>query len=68
VATDDEAVMKKPERLIEKSAPVFNEIVIEDEEETVKVAEKSAPVYTSEDEKPVEVKFFVVEMWEKMFN
>jgi stage II sporulation protein R len=67
-ATDDEAEMKKPERLIEKSAPVFNEIVIEDAEETVKVAEKAAPVYTSEDEKPVEVKFFVVEMWEKMFN
>jgi stage II sporulation protein R len=67
-ATDDEAEMKKPERLIEKSAPVFNEIVIEDEEETVKVAGKAAPVYTSEDEKPVEVKFFVVEMWEKMFN
>jgi stage II sporulation protein R len=67
-ATDDEAEMKKPERLIEKSAPVFNEIVIEDAEETVKVAEKAAPVYTSEDEKPVEVKFFVVEIWEKMFN
>ncbi|NHC38524.1 stage II sporulation protein R [Bacillus sp. MM2020_1] len=67
-ATDDEEEMKKPERLIEKNAPVFNEIVIEDVEETVKVAEKAAPVYTSEDEKPVEVKFFVVEMWEKMFN
>jgi stage II sporulation protein R len=67
-ATDDEVEMKKPERLIEKNVPVFNEIVIEDAEETVKVAEKAAPVYTSEDEKPVEVKFFVVEMWEKMFN
>ncbi|MDR7239340.1 stage II sporulation protein R [Neobacillus drentensis] len=67
-ATDVEGEMKKPERLIEKNVPVFNEIVIEDAEETVKVAEKAAPVYTSEDEKPVEVKFFVVEMWEKMFN
>jgi stage II sporulation protein R len=67
-ANDVEVERKKPERLIEKSTPVFNEIMIEDEEETVKVAEKAAPVYTSEDEKPVEVKFFVVEMWEKMFN
>jgi len=33
-----------------------------------KQAEKSAPVYTAEDEEPVKVKFFVVEMWEKMFN
>lgn len=66
--TVDEEEMKKPERLVEKDAPVFNEIVIEDEEESVKVAEKAAPVYTSDDEKPVEVKFFVVEMWEKMFN
>ncbi|MGJ7910905.1 stage II sporulation protein R [Neobacillus sp. LXY-1] len=30
--------------------------------------ESAAPVYTSEDEQPVKVKFFVVEMWEKMFD
>ncbi|MED4224818.1 stage II sporulation protein R [Neobacillus cucumis] len=29
---------------------------------------KKAPVYTAKDEEPVKVKFFVVEMWEKMFN
>nr|WP_306572517.1 stage II sporulation protein R [Bacillus sp. AFS031507] len=66
--TVDEEEMKKPERLIEKDAPVFNEIMVEVEDEPVKLAKKDAPVYTAEDEKPVEVKFFVVEMWEKMFN
>ncbi|MEH7481962.1 stage II sporulation protein R [Neobacillus drentensis] len=67
-ATVDEEEMKKPERLIEKDAPVFNEIMVEVEDEPMKLAKKDAPVYTAEDEKPVEVKFFVVEMWEKMFN
>jgi stage II sporulation protein R len=66
--TVDEEEMKKPERLIEKDAPVFNEIMVEVDDEPVKLAKKDAPVYTAEDEKPVEVKFFVVEMWEKMFN
>lgn len=60
-------VEKKTERLIEKEGPVFNELEIE-EEVPVTVAQNEAPVYTAEDEKPVEVKFFVVEMWEKMFN
>ncbi|WP_306460576.1 stage II sporulation protein R [Bacillus sp. AFS073361] len=68
VVEKKDQVVKKPERLIEKEKPVFNEILIEDEGESVEVAKKEAPVYTSEDEKPVEVKFFVVEMWEKMFN
>lgn len=36
------------------------------EEETRKQVKK--PVYTSEDEQPVKVKFFVVEMWEKLFD
>lgn len=29
--------------------------------------EKAAPVYTEEDEEPVKVKFFVVEMWDTLF-
>ncbi|MBO0958587.1 stage II sporulation protein R [Neobacillus sp. MM2021_6] len=33
-----------------------------------KHTKKTAPVYTAEDEEPVKVKFFVAEMWEKMFN
>jgi stage II sporulation protein R len=28
----------------------------------------TAPVYTSQDEQPVKVKFFVVELWDKLFN
>ncbi|MGM7663217.1 stage II sporulation protein R [Bacillaceae bacterium C204] len=68
VEVNNEEERQQPERLIEKEGPVFNEIQIEEEEEPVKVAKTEAPVYTSEDEKPVEVKFFVVEMWEKMFN
>lgn len=68
VAKENEEEWKEPERLIEKDAPVFNQVVVEVEDEPVKLAKKDAPVYTAEDEKPVEVKFFVVEMWEKMFN
>jgi stage II sporulation protein R len=30
--------------------------------------EKSAPVYTAEDEEPVKVKFFVIEMFESIFK
>ncbi len=66
--TVNEEEKKMPERLIEKDAPVFNAIEIEVDEEPVKLAKKDAPVYTAEDEEPVQVKFFVVEMWEKMFN
>jgi stage II sporulation protein R len=41
----------------------------EAEEQEVKTVKKeqAAPVYTAEDEEPVKVKFFVVEMWEKIF-
>jgi stage II sporulation protein R len=28
---------------------------------------EQAPVYTSQDEEPVKVKFFVVELWDKIF-
>jgi stage II sporulation protein R len=29
---------------------------------------KDAPVYTKEDEQPIKVKFFMVELWEKLFD
>jgi stage II sporulation protein R len=51
-------------QLTEKEEAVSNDV----DEESVQVADNAAPVYTAEDEGPVEVKFFVVEMWEKMFN
>jgi stage II sporulation protein R len=49
---------------------VKEETVVE-EKKTDKAAEKTvknAPVYTAEDEEPVKVKFFVVEIWQKIFN
>lgn len=37
------------------------------EKEKPSKKEKTAPVYTEEDEEPVKVKFFVVEMWDTLF-
>jgi stage II sporulation protein R len=37
------------------------------EQKTAK-KEKQAPVYTAEDEQPVKVKFFIVELWQKLFD
>ena len=77
-AMDEEVeveVSKKPELPVGKLALMYNDESVElgetEEavaEESIQVAEKNAPVYTAEDENPVEVKFFVVEMFEKMFN
>ena len=36
--------------------------------QVVEAKTKEAPVYTSEDEEPVKVKFFVVEMFESIFR
>ncbi|MEH7095964.1 stage II sporulation protein R [Neobacillus vireti] len=41
---------------------------VEEVKKAKKKVKKDAPVYTAKDEEPVKVKFFVVEMWEKMFN
>jgi len=62
---------------IEESKNSKNSLVIEKQAVPVKDAEvkkpkkeakKTAPVYTAEDEEPVKVKFFVVDMWEKIFK
>lgn len=37
-------------------------------ENTSTKTKKSAPIYTKEDEQPIKVKFFVVELWEKLFD
>jgi stage II sporulation protein R len=65
----DPAPAKKPafvdkERVTEKSK-VTNKPA--QEKKAAKQTKKEAPVYTAEDEAPVKVKFFVVEMWEKIF-
>ena len=56
------------EKVVEhkKTAVVEKEAVKKEEKKTKKQVKKNAPVYTEEDEEPVKVKFFVVEMWEKL--
>jgi stage II sporulation protein R len=39
-----------------------------DKKEVSKKLQAEKPVYTSEDEDPVKVKFFVVELWKKLFD
>lgn len=40
----------------------------EEEEESGPVKEQDPPVYVEEDEKPVEVKFFIKELWDNLFS
>lgn len=73
----------RQEKVVKKQQPVAKEVVevkkplpVEKEPKKQQVevkkpkkqVEKDAPLYTAKDEEPVKVKFFVVEMWEKMFN
>jgi stage II sporulation protein R len=60
-----EEIQSEKEKQLEKSE--------EETEEKAQVSketkrEKAEPVYVSEDEQPVKVKFFVVEMWDKLLN
>ncbi|MFF2447258.1 stage II sporulation protein R [Neobacillus sp. NPDC058068] len=74
-ASDEEVVAAEPAP-VEKPAFIDKERVMEKSKVTkkptqvktaAKQTKKQAPVYTVEDEAPVKVKFFVVEMWEKIF-
>lgn len=47
---------------------VVEEVEVEQEVQTEIEMEKEAPVYTPEDENPVKVKFFVVEIFESIFR
>lgn len=38
------------------------------EQPVVHHEKKAAPVYTTQDEQPIKVKFFIVELWEKLFD
>jgi stage II sporulation protein R len=63
--------IKKQKALFEEetvAADDIETIVPMEKKKPVKKAAKQDPVYVAEDEQPVEVKFFVVEMWDKMFN
>nr|WP_309867613.1 stage II sporulation protein R [Bacillus sp. SLBN-46] len=57
---EQEVVEHKKTNVVEKEA------VKKEEKKTKKQVQKNAPVYTEEDEEPVKVKFFVLEMWEKL--
>ncbi|MEC1520612.1 stage II sporulation protein R [Neobacillus niacini] len=58
------------EKQVEVKKPVEAEVVEEKQTHVKKKSEKvkEAPVYTAEDEEPVKVKFFVVEMFESIFK
>ncbi|MEH7491612.1 stage II sporulation protein R [Neobacillus niacini] len=53
---------------VEVKEPVEKEVVEEKQTPVKKKAVKEAPVYTAEDEEPVKVKFFVVELFEGIFK
>ncbi|MDN3018095.1 stage II sporulation protein R [Paenibacillus sp. BSR1-1] len=59
--------LAKQEQLLEEE-PVHENLAEEPVQEKETVKQEKKPVYTAEDEQPVKVKFFVVEMWEKLFN
>ena len=66
-------VEKKPEVELQDEKKQTEEVQItkkhvKEVKKAKKAAKKKAPIYTARDEEPVKVKFFVVEMWEKMFN
>jgi stage II sporulation protein R len=61
------AVEKKVEVKKQVEEPTEVEVV-EQEQTHVKKKSNEAPVYTAEDEEPVKVKFFVVEMFESIFK
>ncbi|WP_045518689.1 stage II sporulation protein R [Neobacillus niacini] len=52
----------------EKQTEVKKEVEKEKDPKKESEKEKAAPVYTSEDEEPVKVKFFVVEMFDSIFR
>lgn len=73
-ATVEQSVKKAPK----KAAAVVNraekEMQLEDSQTEVAIdlpkkteQNSEAPVYTSQDEQPIKVKFFIVELWDKLF-
>ncbi|WP_307283462.1 stage II sporulation protein R [Bacillus sp. SORGH_AS_0510] len=67
---EDEIMNRKKYIGDEEEEVVEHKKSVQVEKKTVKKEEKKvkkqAPVYTEQDEEPVKVKFFVVEMWEKL--
>ncbi|MCM3567186.1 stage II sporulation protein R [Neobacillus mesonae] len=71
-AEKNEQTVEEPvEKAEENEKPEVNQESSKEKADTVKVEKKeveTAPVYTKEDEQPVKVKFFVVELWDKLFH
>jgi stage II sporulation protein R len=78
VAEIDKSVERSVKKAPKKAAAVVNraekEMQLEDSqtEAAVDLPKKKeqnpkAPVYTSQDEQPIKVKFFIVELWDKIF-
>lgn len=70
-----EEEVESPKRPIEEVEPTEKPALDESDTPSEKASmpkkakkEKEAPVYVAEDEQPVKVKFFVVEMWKKIFD
>jgi stage II sporulation protein R len=64
--TDEPAQVEVPKA---KEAALDPSNTAPDQESSVaSTGEQTAPVYTSEDEQPVKVKFFIVELWDKLFH
>jgi stage II sporulation protein R len=59
---DEEEEKKKQEEEKKKSLKIMKRGIDQ------KLAKTEAPVYTSEDEEPVKVKFFIVEIWDRIFG
>lgn len=73
VSDVEDVKVEAEQSVVEGAHPVKKEVKEpkkkhEEVKKPKKQAKKEAPVYTAEDEEPVKVKFFVVEMWEKVFN
>lgn len=65
---EEKVKVEETREIIESDSQVIEKI---EKEESVDKAETSGgktSVYTTEDEQPVKVKFFVVELWDKLFH
>ncbi|MCL6571902.1 MAG: stage II sporulation protein R [Bacillus sp. (in: Bacteria)] len=68
--SEEEVVDSKPEPETETASEeeVLVDNTINSDSVSKKHAKKASSVYTAEDEQPVKVKFFVVELWERIFK
>ncbi len=71
-AEKDHSVEEEKAAEVKPQAGEDDQKTVQAEEETPQAAPKKhikeAPLYTAEDEQPVKVKFFVVEMWKKLID